>query len=360
MSMLLSASTCTAEWEQGEHLFKISNYSIHRGMGVGCYIESSWFTVGGHEWCLHYYPDGCMEDGKDDIVVALELKELDHMALTARVSSTISLFHWTTKQFSSSVAALSANLPNPDYFVTHKLNRGEMEASSYVVDDRLTIKCALTVIKEPYVIEEEAHIEEEEASPTSEITDQLGKLLEAKEGVDVTFEVQGEKFPAHKLVLAMRSPVFKVMLYGPMMEKDSSRIVINNMQPLVFKFLLHFIYNNLLPVMGDDDLLDGDDKKEVTRHLLMAADRYGMERLKLMCESILCKDLDAESLATTLALANQHICSRLQDACIRFIASSSSTKIDDVVASRGYNRLKRTCPDTVMEMWEKATRLRKT
>lgn len=110
----------------------------------------------------------------------------------------------------------------------------------------------------------------------------------------------------------------------------------------------------------DDDLLDGDDKKEVARHLLVAADRYGMERLKLMCESILCKHLDAESVATTLALANQHTCSGLQDACIQFIVSSSTKMLDDVVASRGYNRLKRTCPDSVMEMWEKASRLRKT
>ncbi|XP_048527597.1 BTB/POZ and MATH domain-containing protein 2-like [Triticum urartu] len=327
-------------------------------MGVGCYIESSWFTVGGHYWCLHYYPDGSTEDGKDDIVVALELMELDQKAFKARVSFTISLFHCTTKRFSLSLSvALSANLPNPDYFVTHNINRGEMEASGYVVDDRLTIKCALTVIKEPYVIEEEAHVEEE--APPSEIMDQLGKLLEAKEGVDVTLEVQGVKFPAHKLVLAMRSPVFKAMLYGPMMEKDSSRIAINNMQPDVFKFLLHFIYNNSLPAVMGDDLLDEDNKREVTRHLLVAADHYGMERLKLMCESILCKDLNAESLATTLALASQHSCSRLQDACIRFIASSS-TKIDDVVASKGYNRLKRTCPDTVTEMWEKASRLCKT
>ncbi|KAI4997468.1 hypothetical protein ZWY2020_052810 [Hordeum vulgare] len=314
-------------------MFKISNYSIHRGMGVGCYIESSWFTVGGHDWCLHYYPDGSAEDGKDDMVVGLELMELGRKAFTARVSSTISLFHWPTK-------------------------RGEMEASGYVVDDSLIIKCALTVIKEPYVFEE-AHAEE---VPPSEITDQLGKLLEAKEGADVTFEVQGEEFPAHKLVLAVRSPVFKAMLYGPMMEKDSSRIVIDNMQPAVFKFLLHFIYTDSMPaaVMDDDDFLDEDDKKEVTKHLLVAADRYGMIRLKLMCESILCKHLDAESIATTLALANQHTCSGLQDACIRFLASSSTKILDDVVASRGYNQLKRTCPDTVMEMWEKASRLRKT
>lgn len=233
-----------------------------------------------------------------------------------------------------------------------------MEASGYVVDDHLTIKCAVTIIKEPYVIEE-THAEE---VPPSEITDQLGKLLESKEAVDVTFEVQGEEFPAHKLVLAVRSPVFKAMLYGPMMEKDSGHIAIDNMQPAVFKLLLLFIYNDSLPaaVIDDDDLLDGDDKKEVARHLLVATDRYGMERLKLMCESILCKGLDAESVATTLALANQHTCSGLQDACIRFIASSSTKILDDVVASKGYNWLKRTCPDTVMDMWEKATRLRKT
>ncbi|KAF7022718.1 hypothetical protein CFC21_035383 [Triticum aestivum] len=324
--------TCTAESEQGEHWFKISDYSIHRGMGVGCYIESSWFTIGGHYWRLHYYPDGYSEDGKGDMVVGLELMELCGKEFPSRVSSTISLFYWATKRFSlSSSVAMSANLRDLSHFVTHNINRGKMEASEYIVDDRLTIKCIVTIIKEPYVFEAEAQV----PVPPSEITDQLGKLPEAKEGADVTFEVQGEEFPAHKLVLVVRSPVFKAMLYGPMMEKDSSRIVIANMQPVVFKFLLYFIYNDSLPD-DDDDLLDGDDKKKVTRHLLVAADRYGMERLKLMCEIILCKHLDAESVATTLALANQHTRSGLQDACIRFIASSSTKMLDDVVASGGY------------------------
>ncbi|KAK1662942.1 hypothetical protein QYE76_051101 [Lolium multiflorum] len=165
-----------------------------------------------------------------------------------------------------------------------------MESSGYVVDDRFTLKCALTVIKEPYVIED--HIE----VPPSDITEQLRKLLDAKEGADVTFEVQGEVFRAHKLVLAMRSPVFKALLYGPMREKDSNRFVIDDMQPAIFKVLLRFIYTDSLPPNMDDDL-EGDDKREVTRHLLVAADRYAVERLKLMCESILCKELDDKSVA---------------------------------------------------------------
>ncbi|KAK1662964.1 hypothetical protein QYE76_051123 [Lolium multiflorum] len=124
----------------------------------------------------------------------------------------------------------------------------------------------MTVIKDPYVMED--HIE----VPPSNITEQLGKLLDAKDGADVMFEVQGEELPAHKLVLAMRSPVFKALLYGPMKEKDSNRVIIDDMQPAIFKVLLHFIYTDSLPPKMDDDL-EGDDKKEVTRHLLVAADR---------------------------------------------------------------------------------------
>jgi speckle-type POZ protein len=61
------------------------------------------------------------------------------------------------------------------------------------------------------------------------------------------------------------------------------------------------------------EYLDLDEKKEMVKHLLVAADRYALERLKMICEGILCKSLDVESVATMLALADQHQCSRLRD-----------------------------------------------
>ncbi|KAK1662952.1 hypothetical protein QYE76_051111 [Lolium multiflorum] len=282
MPILLSASTCTVESEQGEHLFKILDHSLHRGMGVGHYIQSSCFAVGGHDWCIRYYPDGRdgpTEDNKDAITLALELVEMDPNEDLARVSCTISIFDWMTKRFSS-LLAFTERFSNSDCLVSRTIDRATVEASDYVVDDRLTLKCTMTVIKDPYVMED--HIE----VPPSNITEQLGKLLDAKDGADVIFEVQGEELPAHKLVLAMRSPVFKALLYGSMKEKDSNRVIIDDMQPAIFKVLLHFIYTDSLPPKMDDDL-EGDDKKEVTRHLLVAADRYAMERLKLMsCDAI--------------------------------------------------------------------------
>jgi speckle-type POZ protein len=105
------------------------------------------------------------------------------------------------------------------------------------------------------------------------------------------------------------------------------------------------------------DGLDGDDTEEMVKHLLVAADRYALERMKVMCECILAKRLDVDSVAHTLALADQHHCSQLKDACIGFI--NSSNRIGDVVASLGYAHLKRECPAVIVEILEKSAKTRK-
>ncbi|KAL6843277.1 hypothetical protein ACP4OV_026990 [Aristida adscensionis] len=126
------------------------------------------------------------------------------------------------------------------------------------------------------------------------------------------------------------------------------------MKPPVFKALLRFIYTDSLPVMDD---LDGDDNEVMVKHLLVAADRYAMERMKLVCESILSKRLDVENVAATIALADRHHCHKLKEACIEYLNSSS--RIEDVLASQGYGHLKRECPAIIMEIWETVAKRRK-
>jgi speckle-type POZ protein len=60
----------------------------------------------------------------------------------------------------------------------------------------------------------------------------------------------------------------------------------------------------VLPVFDDD--IDDDDYSEMINHLLVAADRHAIDRLKLLCAGVLAKHLRAETVATTLALADQH------------------------------------------------------
>ncbi|XP_039855184.1 BTB/POZ and MATH domain-containing protein 1-like [Panicum virgatum] len=226
------------------------------------------------------------------------------------------------------------------------MNRREFEASVYLRNDHLTIKCILTVRKS--LVSTTQFVNKIEAPPpSSSITEQLAKLLEAEENVDVTFSVGGDTIGAHKILLAVRSPVFRAELYGPMKESKVHHVTIEDMQPAIFRALLHFIYTDSLP---DVDQKTGEYNSDLIWHLLVAADRYAVDRLKSLCETILCKNLDVETVATTLALAQQRNCDRLKDICLDFI--SSSTVMDAVMATDGYKDLKTTCPSTLIDMFE--------
>nr|CAB3480398.1 unnamed protein product [Digitaria exilis] len=190
--------------------------------------------------------------------------------------------------------------------------------------------------------------------PPSDLLEHFGKLLLAEEGSDVTFSVGGENFPAQKIVLATQSPVFEAQLYGQMKESMACRVTVEDIQPEVFKALLQFIYTDSLPEWDD---LDAEEYCEIS-NLLAAADRYAMDRLKLLCVSNLVDYLDTQNVATTLALADQHNCDRLKDVCIEFMGSSD--EMDAVVKTEGYANLKRTCPSILVDVLEKNIRKHRT
>ncbi|MQL93439.1 hypothetical protein Taro_026093 [Colocasia esculenta] len=73
------------------------------------------------------------------------------------------------------------------------------------------------------------------AVPPSNIGEHFGQLLDSGKAADVNFEVNGEIFPAHKLVLAMRSPVFKAQFFGPMKDHKIRCIKVEDVEAPVFK-----------------------------------------------------------------------------------------------------------------------------
>lgn len=349
----VTASRCSTHKEEGTHIFEIAGYSLKKDMGVEKFVRSVTFTVGGYDWSIRFYPEGTTESPEGCMGICLELMSSNaevrtffRLGLVKHETGLIgSMFTPNNKVFSSK----TRNSREYHLFIL----RSSLEAKplKYLRDDFLVIKCNITVIKESEVYETMGHSEIE--VPPSDIMEHLAKLLDTKEEADVTFSVGGETFQAHKILLAMRSPVFKAELFGPMKEKRMQCLTIKDMQPAVFKALLHFIYTDSLPDLDD---LEGDDKCEMIRHLLVAADKYAMDRLKIMCQNILGKSLDVENVATTLALADQHNCDKLKDICIEFIASSD--KMDDVVATKGYANLKRSCPSVLIDALEKRSRPR--
>ena len=96
-----------------------------------------------------------------------------------------------------------------------------------------------------------------------------------------------------------------------MREGETGEVTINSMLPDVFKVLLHFIYSDDLP----EDLRDTNMDVTMAQHLLMASDRYQLNRLRCMCEKRLCETLDVETVATTLMLADKSNAPKLQKVC---------------------------------------------
>ncbi|CAL5007426.1 unnamed protein product [Urochloa decumbens] len=300
-------SRCNPETERCTHILEIAGYSLHKNVNPSCYIESAAFAVGGHEWCIRFYPNG---DGWED-TEGFEDSVSIYLVLMGEATEVRALFDFRMVGAATGVS------------------------TSVHAEDRVFSSDCLTW----------------GAGNLMQKMDDLGELLDSEVGADVMFTVKSEVFHAHKIVLAMRSPVFMAELYGPMSDKEMKTITIEDMQPSVFKALLHFIYKDSLPLMDD---LDTFEDEEMVKHLLVAADRYGIDRMKVMCESILGKRLCIGSVASTLALADQHHCIQLKDACIEFI--NSSNRSGDVFASQGYAHLKRACPAVIVEIWEKSAK----
>jgi speckle-type POZ protein len=76
----------------------------------------------------------------------------------------------------------------------------------------------------------------------------------------------------------------------------------------VFKALLHYIYTDSLPAIDEGEAMD------MARHLIAATDRYSLDRLKLICEDLLCRRVGTSKVVDILAFAQQYNCHGLKKA----------------------------------------------
>jgi speckle-type POZ protein len=116
------------------------------------------------------------------------------------------------------------------------------------------------------------------------------------------------------------------------------------MEPKVFGLLLEFVYTDALPEMKKEEVV-------MAQHLLVAADRYNLERLKLICEDRLSRHIDVASAATILAIAEQHNCRGLKEACFKFL--STSTTLNAFMQTEGFEYLTRNFPCALKELMSK-------
>jgi speckle-type POZ protein len=120
----------------------------------------------------------------------------------------------------------------------------------------------------------------------------------------------------------------------------------DDMEPRVFRDMLHFIYTDTL-----SEIDNGEERIVTHQHLLVAADEYNMERLRFICEDVLCKYMGTDIAATTLVLAEQHGCLGLKEACFKFLRRPGNLRA--VMATDGFQHLNNSCPSLLEEVLTK-------
>ncbi|KAI4984791.1 hypothetical protein ZWY2020_017421 [Hordeum vulgare] len=339
-----SSSSIVAGDVSGYHVLKIVGYSRTKEVPNGKQIESCPFRVGGRTWRLRYCPNGWKPDSTDYISLFLCLDDTVTGTEPVNAQFSFSLLEQDGNQVPSycTIKNNSEASPARDFAVGKSwghhnfIKRGELEKSKHLKDDSFTVKVDITV--SGFYKQETPSI----VVPPSDMHRHFGDLLSSKEGADVEFRVGGETFWAHRYVLAARSPVFRAELFGSMKEGTTKNAIhIDDMEAEVFSNLLIFIYTDDVP--PDTSQLD---EYAMAQHLLVAADRYGLERLMLICEDKLCNSIDTSSVTTILALAEQHHCHGLKKACLVFLGSL--TNLNAVRESEGFDYLTKTMKDLLI------------
>jgi speckle-type POZ protein len=117
---------------------------------------------------------------------------------------------------------------------------------------------------------------------SGELISHLEQLFDGMKFSDVSFNIDGREFPAHKSIMAARSEVFAAMFQHPTTENLTNQVTIEDIEPDVFQEMLRFIYTGRLNLATMKIMAVG---------LLIAADKYLLIKLKIVCEKYLLRQM---------------------------------------------------------------------
>ncbi|XP_019157283.1 PREDICTED: BTB/POZ and MATH domain-containing protein 3-like isoform X3 [Ipomoea nil] len=321
-----SCSRSINETVNASHKFTIRGYSLAKGMGPGKYISSDTFSVGGYDWAVYFYPDG--KNVEDSSIYVSVFIALASEGTDVRALFELTLMDQSGKGKHKVHSHFDRALESGPYTLKYKgsmwgykrfFKRANLEASDYIKDDCLSMHCTVGVVRTRVEGPKQYSI----SIPASDMGLNLKYLLDSEVGSDIVFQVGEETFKAHKLILAARSPVFKAQFFGLIGNPNTDKVELEDIEPSIFKAMLQFLYTDQLPnlheIIGSTSTCTSTI---MMQHLLAAADRFGLDRLKQLCEAKLCEEVTVDTVATTLSLADQHRCLQLKTICLKFAATN--------------------------------------
>lgn len=132
----------------GPKTLEITDYSlISKHIGNKSGIWSERFTVGGYDWVIEFYPQGICETDSEYVSIFVKLVSASR---SVQAKYSFRLKDWTTSKWATTNSATSNLLTfsawdDITWGCSTYIKRSVLEASNYLKDDTLVIKCTLWV-----------------------------------------------------------------------------------------------------------------------------------------------------------------------------------------------------------------------
>jgi len=170
------------------------------------------------------------------------------------------------------------------------------------------------------------------------LSQDLSNLLTSANMSDVCLVAGKKEFPCHKLILSARSPVFAAMFAHDTTEANQGRVDITDIEPEVCEQMLKYIYSG-----------KHFDLEPYAQELFIAADKYGLDQLKEVCENWLRLSLTVENAVEILELSDMHNANQLKTATITFITSPRNSQ--QLVTTKAFKELFTKRPTLAYELY---------
>jgi len=309
---------------------------------LGEVLKSSPFSgdqTGDKKWCLRVNPKGLDEESKDYLSLYLLLLSNKSEVRAKFKFSILNSKGEETKAMESQRAYKF--VMGKDWGFKKFIRRDFLmeEANGLLQEDKLTLFCEVSVVQDSVNFSGQSSCTKIQV-PECNLKTDLGELLKNSSMCDVIFEIDGFEIHAHKAILSARSEVFRSMFCPNSNFRENqtnTAVPIKDLERDVFQEMLQFIYTGeteKLSHMADD--------------LLAAADKYQLDRLKVMCEEALASNLTVENVASILIIADMHNAAQLKKIALHFCSSNSNT----VPTTEGWKQMVSQNPSLLSDAYE--------
>ena len=296
--------------------FRINDFANHNQVR-GKPIKTPSIRAYGHDWILRVFPRGSPSSREDFEYVSCFLLYVGDNDVDDEPSTMLSFRCKDTKRATDELHVFCKDCNNGDkrlWGYQNFLKRTDVLENYLDKDGTLVIEVDIQIAEERKNIWYPDPLQEEPS---------LVKLYHTHESTsDITFDVDGKEFHAHKSILSVRAET----LFELANDDDNGRIrdgkivTIFSTEADIFEQILEYVYTVKTPEIKNEG---------IAIKLLVAADRFGCTDLKLYIEStIVDKFLNATNAAKWLLLSDSHSCALLKEASMRLHVSDANTVME--------------------------------